>query len=130
MALRIVRLSLRVTAQPLWAGAESGLAMETGSSKRHATGGIRIDDLVKAEDGHLGGMEARDSGNSSATKSRHLIRAAIRTRRRWSGCQLNKLLWDRMAVSIGTHERPIHVHHAKTSSEIRWPVWRHHRYLR
>jgi ligand-binding sensor domain-containing protein/signal transduction histidine kinase len=105
----------------LWAGAESGLwRWKPGPPKRYATAGMRIDDLVKADDGRLlVGM--RGAGLRQLVGDRveaHPIRSAINPNAPMPDRDVNsnKLLRDRDGgLWIGTHERGlIHVHHGRT----------------
>ena len=105
----------------LWAGAESGLwRWKPGPPKRYATAGMRIDDLVKAEDGRLLiGMRGAGLRQLVGDKvEAHPIRSASNPNAPMPERDVNsnKLLRDRDGgLWIGTHERGlIHVRHGRT----------------
>ncbi len=105
----------------LWAGAESGLwRWKPGPPKRYATAGMRIDDVVKDEDGRLLiGMRGAGLRHLAGDKvEAHPIRSAGNPNAPMPERDVNsnKLLRDRDGgLWIGTHERGlIHVHHGRT----------------
>jgi signal transduction histidine kinase/ligand-binding sensor domain-containing protein len=105
----------------LWAGAESGLwRWKPGPPKRYATAEMRIDDLVKAEDGRLL-IGIRGAGLRQLVGNKveaHPIRSAINPNAPMPDREVdsNKLLRDRDGgLWIGTHERGlVHVYHGRT----------------
>src|ERR1019366_2855630 len=105
----------------LGAGAESGLwRWKPGPPKRYATAGVRIDDMVKAEDGRLLiGMRGAGLRQLVGDKvEAHPIRSASNPNALMPDRDVNsnKLLRDRDGgLWIGTHDRGlIHVYHGRT----------------
>jgi len=105
----------------LWAGAESGLwRWKPGPPKRYATAGVRIDDMVKAEDGRLLiGMRGAGLRQLVGDKvEAHPIPSASNPNAPMPERDVdsNKLLRDRDGgLWIGTHGRGlIHVRHGRT----------------
>ena len=109
------------TSGALWAGAESGLwRWKPGPPRQYATAEMRIDDLVKAEDGRLligmRGAGLRQLATDNVEP--YPIHSAIHPDALMPDRDVdsNKLLRDRDGgLWIGTHERGlIHVYHGRT----------------
>jgi len=105
----------------LWAGAESGLwRWKPGPPRRFRTSGMRIDDLVKAEDGRLLiGMRGAGLRQLAGDKIEvHPIHGAVNPNAVMPDRDVdsNKLLRDRDGgLWIGTHARGlVHVYHGRT----------------